>query len=420
MQKASRYHLNRTLLIAFCVLGLIGCAGLDRFGERGTRQTTAQSAQLPSSPPDPSQSAVTEMPLGTVTGSNEATQPTALPQSSADGPTVALLLPLSANGQVGELAQAMKNAAELAQSEYKGAKLRLSVKDDQGSAEGARAAARAALTEGAQVFLGPVLSSSVQAAATVTRPAGKTLIGFSTDQTVAGRGVYLLSFQPDTDVDQILAYASAKGKTSIAAMIPEGVYGNVILAAFQEAAGRRGLKIASIERYNATNVDNAARAVAALTVPVDALFIPDNGEAAQALNTALLANGIDRKQWQILGTSAWDDPRLFKESVFQSGWFAGPDKSGFAGFSQRYRARFGKEPPRLASLGYDAVFLVNALYAQYGDQAFSETTLRNPDGMIGTDGLFRFRNNGGIQRMLAIYEITNGTTKLLQDPLTRF
>jgi hypothetical protein len=360
------------------------------------------------------------MPLGTVTGSNETTQPTALPQSSAEGPTVALLLPLSANGQVGELAQAMKNAAELAQSEYKGAKLRLSVKDDQGSAEGARAAARAALTEGAQVFLGPVLSSSVQAAATVTRPAGKTLIGFSTDQTVAGRGVYLLSFQPDTDVDQILAYASAKGKTSIAAMIPEGVYGNVILAAFQEAAGRRGLKIASIERYNATNVDNAARAVAALTVPVDALFIPDNGEAAQALNTALLANGIDRKQWQILGTSAWDDPRLFKESVFQSGWFAGPDKSGFAGFSQRYRARFGKEPPRLASLGYDAVFLVNALYAQYGDQAFSETTLRNPDGMIGTDGLFRFRNNGGIQRMLAIYEITNGTTKLLQDPLTRF
>jgi ABC-type branched-subunit amino acid transport system substrate-binding protein len=424
MPRSSRHPLHKSLLIAFCVFGLIGCAGLERFGERGVRQAPQPSVSSPApsqSPPlDPSQSAVTEMPLGSVSGSNETTQPTALPPSAQEGPTVALLLPLSANGQVGELAQAMKNAAELAQSEYKGAKLRLSVKDDQGSAEGARTAARAALTEGAQVFLGPILSSSVQAAAGVTRPAGKTLIGFSTDQTVAGRGVYLLSFQPDTDVDQILAYASAKGKTSIAAIIPEGVYGNVILAAFQEAAGRRGLKIATIERYHATSVDNAARAVAALTVPVDALFIPDNGEAAQALNTALLANGIDRKHWQILGTSAWDDPRLLKESVFQSGWFAGPDKSGFTGFSARYRARFGKEPPRLASLGYDAVFLVNALFAQYGEQAFSETTLRNPDGMIGTDGLFRFRNNGGIQRMLAIYEVTNGTTKLLQDPPTRF
>ena len=232
--------------------------------------------------------------------------------------------------------------------------------------------------------------------------------------------MYLLSFQPDNDVDQILGYAAAKGKSSIAALIPEGVYGNVILAAFQESAGRRGLKIATIERYNNTSIDTAARSLAALTVPVDAVFIPENGEMASAVNSALINNGIDRKNWQILGTSAWDDPRLMKEAVFQSGWFAGPEKSGFASFAQRYQTRFGKEPPRLASLGYDAVFLVNALYVQYGAQAFSEATLRNPDGMIGTDGLFRFRNNGGIQRMLAIYEINNGSSRLLQNPANRF
>ena len=420
MQRPKQHNSARTLLVALCLLNLLGCAGLDRFGERGTRQmqspaTTQQSPQIGTT-----QNTVTEMPLESLTGQAETPQPAGAPLTSGDGVAVALLLPLSASGQVGELAQAMKNAAELAQSEYKGAKLRLSVKDDLGSAEGARVAARAAQAEGAQVFLGPLLSSSVQAAASVTRSTGKTMIGFSTDQSVAGRGVYLLSFQPDNDVDQVLAYASAKGKTSVAALIPEGAYGNVILAAFQESAGRRGLKIATIERYQGFNVETAARAIAALTVPVDALFIPDNGDAAAALSAALSANGIDRKHWQILGTSAWDDPRILKEPLFQSGWFAAPDKAGFVGFSQRYQARFGKEPPRLASLGYDAVFLVNALYAQYGAQAFSEATLRNPDGMIGTDGLFRFRNNGGIQRMLAIYEITNGTIKVLQDPSNRF
>ena len=360
------------------------------------------------------------MPLESLSGQSGTSQPNQGILASGDGLPVALLLPLSANGQIGELAQAMKNAAELAQSEYKGARLRLSIKDDLGSAEGARIAARAAQAEGTQVFLGPILSSSVQAAASVTRSTGKTLIGFSTDQSVAGRGVYLLSFQPDNDVDQILAYASAKGKKSIAALIPDGVYGNVILAAFQESAGRRGLKIASIERYQSSNVETAVRAIAALTVPVDALFIPDNGDAATALNNALNMAGIDRKNWQILGTSAWDDSRILKEPVFQSGWFAGPDKSGFAGFAQRYQARFGKQPPRLASLGYDAVFMVNALYAQYGAQAFTEATLSNPDGMIGTDGLFRFRNNGGIQRMLAIYEVANGTVNIVQNPSTRF
>ena len=419
MQRLAQYKPVKTLLVALGLLALLGCAGLDRFGERGTRQTSQPVATLPP-PIDPTQNSVTEMPLGTLAGQPETQQSGNPVVAPNDGLSVALLLPLSASGQVGELAQAMKNAAELAQSEYKGTKLRLSVKDDLGSTEGARAAARLAQTDGAQVFLGPILSSSVQAAASVTRPAGKTLIGFSTDQSVAGRGVYLLSFQPDNDVDQVLAYASSKGKTSIAALIPEGIYGNVILAAFQESAGRRGLKIATIERYHATNVDNAARAIAALTVAVDALFIPDNGDAAAALNVALTANGIDRKHWQILGTSAWDDPRLLKEPLFQSGWFAGPDKTGFVGFARRYQTRFGKEPPRLASLSYDAVFLVNALYTQYGAQAFSDTTLRNSDGMIGTDGLFRFRNNGGIQRMLAIYEITNGAIKVLQDPSNRF
>jgi ABC-type branched-subunit amino acid transport system substrate-binding protein len=409
----------KSLLVICSLVTLLGCAGIDRFGERGMRPSPQPASSLPTPQNEPVSSDVIAMPLDAPSGQNPSPNPqgTAGPQ---DGASVALLLPLSAAGPVGDLASALKNAAELAQSEYKGAKLRLVIKDDLGTSDGARAAARAAQAEGAQVILGPLLSASVQAAASVIRPSGKSMIGFSTDQSVAGRGVYLLSFQPDNDVDQILGYAASKGKSSIAALIPEGVYGNVILAAFQESAGRRGLKIATIERYNATTVDNAARSLAALTVPVDAVFIPDNGEMAAAVNSALINNGIDRKNWQILGTSAWDDPRLIKEAVFQSGLFAAPEKSGFASFAQRYQNRFGKEPPRLASLGYDAVFLVNALYVQYGAQAFTESTLRNPDGMIGTDGLFRFRNNGGIQRMLAIYEISNGSSRLVQNPANRF
>ena len=417
-------HRSLTLAVVGLALALQGCAGIDRFGERGGRPVTqapASAGSLPGSQDQPSSQSVVEMPLDAPANSTLG-QSDSVPGSGAagTGAAVALLLPLSASGQVGELAQAMKNAAELAQSEYKGTQLRLLVKDEGGQAEGARSAARAAQTEGAQVFLGPLLSSSVQAAAAVTRPAGKALIGFSTDQTVAGRGVYLLSFQPDNDIEQILAYAASKGKTSIAALIPEGVYGNVMVAAFQEQASRRGLKIASIERYQAATVETAVKAIAALTVPVDALLIPEGGDQATALNTALLSHGIDKKGWQILGTSAWDESRVLKEPIFQGGWFAGPDKTGFISFARRYQVRFGKEPPRLASLAYDAVFLVNALSAQYGTQAFTESVIRNPDGMIGTDGLFRFRNNGGIQRSLAIYEVTNGTVRTLQDPPSRF
>ena len=54
---------------------------------------------------------------------------------------VALLLPLSANGNAGQIAQSMKNAADLALREFQNAGIQILVKDDRGTAEGARAAA---------------------------------------------------------------------------------------------------------------------------------------------------------------------------------------------------------------------------------------------------------------------------------------
>jgi hypothetical protein len=59
------------------------------------------------------------------------------------------------------------------------------------------------------------------------------------------------------------------------------------------------------------------------------------------------------------------------------------------------------------------VFLVNALNAKYGAQAFSEPTLTNPDGIIGTDGLFRFRQDGVSQRGLAVLQVGAGSASVI-------
>ena len=52
---------------------------------------------------------------------------------------VGLLLPLSATGNAGQIALAMKNAASLALREFKTTDIEILVKDDTGTAEGARA-----------------------------------------------------------------------------------------------------------------------------------------------------------------------------------------------------------------------------------------------------------------------------------------
>ncbi len=323
---------------------------------------------------------------------------------------VGLILPLSAGGNPGAVGASLKNAAEMAVAEYPGSKVQLLVKDDRGVADGAREGAQQALAEGAEIILGPLLAPSVSAVGSVTRPAGRPVIAFSTDATVATRGVYLLSFMPETEVERIVEFAASRGKRSIAAMIPNTAYGNVVAAAFQEEASRRGLRVPALERYDRGTAAGAAQRIAALGDQADALFVPDNADGMAAVGPALAAAGV---RYQLLGTSAWDDARALSNRALQGGWYAAPDKSGFNAFAARYRARYGQEPSRAASLAYDAVFLVEALYGRSGSAGFSDATLTNADGIIGTDGLFRFRPDGTNQRGLAVMQVGAGSATVV-------
>ena len=158
-----------------------------------------------------------------------------LPAEAGPGQVkVALILPLSASGNAAVAAQSMKNAAEMALAEFNSPNVFLMVKDDLGTPSGAQQAAQQALDEGAEVILGPLFAQSVQAAAQVARPRNVPIIAFSTDASVAARGVYLLSFLPESDVDRIVEYAIANGKRSFAALLSDGAYGNVVEAELKQ------------------------------------------------------------------------------------------------------------------------------------------------------------------------------------------
>ena len=75
------------------------------------------------------------------------------------------------------------------------------------------------------------------------------------------------------------------------------------------------------------------------------------------------------KRVQLLGTGLWDDPRIFTDAALHGGWYAAPDAAGFRNFSARYRARYGQDPVRTATLAYDAVALVAALVKTQGAAA---------------------------------------------------
>jgi Periplasmic binding protein len=334
---------------------------------------------------------------------------------------VALLLPLSGAGQGAVVAQSLRNAAELAVAEFENPDVTVLVKDDRGTPDGAREAANEALAEGAELVIGPLFAPSVQAAGQAARQAGRPVVAFSTDVNVATRGVYLLSFLAQAEVDRIVAYASAQGRRSVAALIPETGYGSVVEAQFTEAAAQRGLRVAAIERYPAgqpqTAVQRLAPVIAGPAPQADALFIPENADGLPAVSQALQAAGFNPQRVKPLGTGVWNEARVFGLPALQGGWFAAPDNRGFAAFAGRYRARYGSDPTRLATLSYDAVSLAAALARTQGSQRFSEAVLTNSSGFAGADGVFRFRPDGTNERALAVQEIrTNGAVTVSAAP----
>jgi branched-chain amino acid transport system substrate-binding protein len=338
----------------------------------------------------------------------------------ANGPTigngsvrVALLLPLTGPGQSAAAAQSMRNAAELAMTELQ-PDFTILVKDDKGTAEGAREAAQQAFGEGAELIMGPLFAPSVQAAGQVARQAGKPVIAFSTDTGVAARGVYLLSFLPQPEVDRVVDYAAGQGKRSFAALIPETTYGSVVEAQFREAAARRGVRVVAVERYASGQPQAAVGRIAPLisggAPQADALFVPDTADGLQAVGEALQAAGYNPQRVKPVGTGVWNDPRTFRVAALQGGWFAAPDSGGFTAFTERYRARFQAAPVRLATLSYDAVTLAAALARTQGSQRFTEPVLTSATGFNGADGVFRFKPDGGNERGLAVQEVRNGGT----------
>ncbi|HEY5080961.1 MAG TPA: penicillin-binding protein activator [Bauldia sp.] len=333
---------------------------------------------------------------------------------------VALLVPMTATGNAGQIATNFRNAAELALKDFKNASIQVMIKDDQGTPEGARAAATEAISQGAELILGPLFARSVPPVAAVARAANVPVIAFSSDSTAAVQGVYLLSFLPQSDVDRIVSFAASRGKHSFAALLPDNAYGTVVESELQRAAAGAGVRVLASQRYSLdkTAMQTQATSLAGLVKSgsIDAVFLPDAGDATPFLAQVLAANGATPDKITYLGSGQWDnDPRILSESNLAGGWYPAPENGGFASFARRYQATYGSAPSRTASLAYDATSLAAGLAGRYGDQRFTQQTLTNPNGFIGIDGAFRFLQNGLNQRGLAIYQVGRGNAQII-DP----
>jgi ABC-type branched-subunit amino acid transport system substrate-binding protein len=442
------------LLIAAALLPLAACEGMDVFGSR----------QEPSPPGAPDVAALPREVPPTVTPPGGTAVPGGLPTvpltpEAVPVTKVAILLPLS--GPQAGLGRTLLNAAQIALFSLADDSFALLPVDTRGTPEGAVAAVRTALDDGASLILGPVFSAAVAAATALARDAGVQMVSFSNDRSVAGNGVYVMGFTPETQIGRITSFAASRGIRRIAAILPDGAYGDRVEETLRATAAASGTGLADIVRYPVADTQTLTPIVRRLAnydarhrllleerqkyegktdpesvqalkrlqhldtigdVDFDAVLIPEGGAALHAIAPLLAFFDIDRRKVRMLGTTQWDDPAVATEPSLFGAWFPAAPPAARRAFEDLYRKTYGEAPSRIAALAYDATALAAVIERRRGaaprlaaggrpipapPPVFSVEALTATSGFAGVDGIFRPLPSGLVERGLAVMEVEN-------------
>lgn len=418
-----RAMLRRTFGFLLGTLALAGC-GMPQSGPYGR---VGQSQSLV--PPGPS-------------AGSSATAPQFSP-AARNASRVAILLPLS--GSMANVGQPMLQAAQLALPPV-GAPA-LSVKDTGGTAEGAVAAAQAAIAEGAGMILGPLTSAETAAVAPIATQAGVPVLAFTNAGSLAQPGVWTLGITPAQQVRRMVAAAQAQGKTEFAALLPESDFGRSMGDALLEACASAGLNTPTIRYHGSAtgSINSAAREVSGYgsrrgpidaqikaaraegtpegrrraadlarsripPAPFNALLLADVRDNLQLIAAVLPYYDIDPPGVQIMGPALWAASSS-GSGAMQGAWFAAPDNASRAPLEELYSAKYGASPPPLADLAFDAASIARVLAGQGG---YSIPALTQQAGFAGADGWMVLMPDGKVRRGLAVYRIERGGPAMVE------
>jgi ABC-type branched-subunit amino acid transport system substrate-binding protein len=335
---------------------------------------------------------------------------------------VALLVPSTIPGGAAAVAKELRNGAALAMQDFGSGRVQLVVKDTKGQAAEAQSKANEAISEGASLVLGPLFAANVSAASGITLPANVVTLSFSTDTSVARRGVYLFSYTPQEDTKRIISYAGSLGRRSIAAFLPNNAEGILRERVLREMAGKSGLLL-NILKYDRTpaGVENIVSEGAGVVQTSDSIYVPEGGPIPNLILAGLKRNGANISEKTILGSGNWESVKT-NDPIVAGAYYPGRDISKFNEFAGRYQTKFGSRPGVQAALAYDAMTLAAEFVRLKGNgrTAFSPQTFENPNGFQGVNGAFRIRADGTTQRGLAIYQIRGGKGSLAEPAISRF
>ncbi|WP_295512468.1 penicillin-binding protein activator [Sulfitobacter sp.] len=334
---------------------------------------------------------------------------------------VALLVPRGGSASDNLLAQELENAARLAIRDLAGVQIDLRVYGTGGSAALAATAASQAVNEGAQIIVGPLYGEAANAAGNAVAAQGVNVLSFSNNASIAGGNVFVMGQGFDDTSSRLVRYAKATGKDKILVLHSNDVAGQLGRNAIMNAIAQNGATSAGAVDYSLSQ-ESVIAAVPRVKAAVEAnganaIFLTTSSASALPLFAQLLPEaGVLTTSTQYIGLTRWDIPaQTLALPGVQGGWFAMPDPSATAAFSQRYSAAYGKTPGPIAGLAFDGIAAVGALARSGKSNALSTANLTQGAGFRGANGVFRLKTDGTTEHGLAIATVRNNSVVII-DP----
>lgn len=338
---------------------------------------------------------------------------------------VALLLPLS--GPSAAIGESLQQAAELALFQTGSNNITLVPLDTKNTPEAAVEAANLALAENVDIIIGPLFANATEAIIPVAQERNISVLSFSNNTSLLGKGVFLLGFSPQQQVKRVTEYAYEQGFRSFSVLAPDDDYGHAAADEMAKVVGAKGLPVRDAQYYQAADekLSESIKGIVDLSkksdegIKTEALLVPEGGQTLFAIAKRLTHKGVESGHIQLLGSGQWDDPETLKNPRLIGSWFATSDSAPRKQFEESYKKIYGEAPHRLASLAYDAIALC-AVLSREKEPDFSRAAIKNSRGFTGVNGAFRFYRSELAERLLAVVEVTEDGFQIVDPASTSF
>jgi branched-chain amino acid transport system substrate-binding protein len=367
---------------------------------------------------------------------------------------IALFLPFS--GKNKELGWHLYNSAVLSLFDNDlNNNLELVLIDSGETPQEAAKAFKEVVKQNIKIVVGPVFSTSVEAIEQDVKDNNIVAISLSNNPKLVNKttqqgGIFLAGIMPEAQIEKIVTYAIDQQKASFAVIAPNNQYGLIMTDLLKKTAKRKDAEFITSEFYEANAKDFkgiAQRIVSAFKVPSHLaqgnkpkkdlalkdsdriypkiIFIPESGKLLPKILEEIKAANTDEREFQIVGSSQWDDVSTLTDPNLVGAWISAPENNKFHTFEQSYFQTYNKFPPRITSIVYDSVAVISDLVEkkqgvklEISDFTAYSTWPKN--GFQGIDGLFRFLPNGLVQRNLAMLQVKKDRFETIDNPIEKF